>query len=365
MLRSVALGGRTVYKRGLRVNYIDILRLTAAIEMVYGHSIDVFLLPALRQTRGYETWNEFRGLTSVAFLFVSGFSFFQAATRTLDNHRGKPLLLHRQKRLRRGLILIGLGYLMHPPNFHRISEWRGWLPFFEVDILQCTGLLIVMFETLIIVSRSVHLTAWIAACIVPLSLLAPLRLETHAFPEGLRPFTNYLQHTKGSLFPILPWAMHFAMGYWVAYTLRNTRPSKHGWGLLLWTFVLQAVVYWIWYKGWMPTSPGWTALISISRLMPGVLAGAVGCWLLRISDKTLPWLAPFTGHTLVIYVVHMQLLFNLFWGLKRYHQQQLDWVMGSILSTAVLIVSLAAAFYYDQWERSRPQQNKTRARPQT
>lgn len=68
-----------------RVVFIDQARVLALFPMLIDHSLDRFLGDPWRSGAGYEHYQFWRGLSSVLFLMVAGFSFVIASFDHFDN----------------------------------------------------------------------------------------------------------------------------------------------------------------------------------------------------------------------------------------------------------------------------------------
>src|SRR5688572_6443365 len=118
-----------------RVVFVDALRIFAAVQMIQGHTIDALLAPVYRSGAIFDGWTFSRGLTSTTFLFAAGLSFVLASAGAKDPQ------LARRRRVRRGLELIVIGYLMHAPVgiLFGSEPSAAMAEALSVDVLQCIG----------------------------------------------------------------------------------------------------------------------------------------------------------------------------------------------------------------------------------
>jgi uncharacterized membrane protein len=191
--------------RGRRIHFVDLLRLLAATQMVHGHTMDALLAEELRDGAAFERWSWGRGLVSVAFLFAAGLAYHLSTLARFAQHRadGRKVL----RRFRRAAWLVLLGYSLHFPVAAFFGDASGAMrELAMVDVLQCIGLSIAALELMTLFAKSARQVVGACAVLGALALvLAPLgeRLD----PSGTwRPLVNYLTHQGGSLFPLLPWA---------------------------------------------------------------------------------------------------------------------------------------------------------------
>lgn len=108
-----ALMNLNIPKKTGRIGFIDLLRAYAILMMVEGHLTDALLMPELRDDSNviYFVWNFMRGITAPVFFFASGLVF----TFLLQKEEAKGVGLKNprvRKGIKRGLMLLGLGYLM-------------------------------------------------------------------------------------------------------------------------------------------------------------------------------------------------------------------------------------------------------------
>ncbi len=197
-----------------RVDALDVLRAFAVVQMVQGHTLDALLDESLRDGTWFEVWRWLRGLTAPAFLFCAGFAFILA-------HQRRPEAVGR--RMRRALLLIGLGYALRTPWLALFTgnldadSLRSWA---LVDVLQCIGVSIALLEASMRLRATGRTWLWGLVTAVSL-LLGPGGLW---LGPGLPTWTaNYLG--QDTLFALLPWAGHLAAGALFA-ELRGLAPTQ-------------------------------------------------------------------------------------------------------------------------------------------
>ncbi len=330
---------RTTSKK--RVVFVDLLRLLATFQMVQGHSIDAVLDAGLRSGDAFGAWSWTRGLTSVAFLFAAGVSFHLATLSRFEAHRSSPEAIRR--RIKRGLLLVAIGYLLHNPFGALLGgQWGPALAHAAiVDVLQCIGLSILILE---------GLTLWLGTprqVVVASGVLAAGAVLAWPLTEGVSPtgasawLTNYVTHAGGSIFPLFPWAGYLFAGVVVgAIACPEGRLERRGVvGLFAFGLSVMAAsraVALIPYGAEMPDpGPGLFKLSVIILLSAGLA-------LLTFSRGALPrvWTV-LAGETLVIYVVHIALLYGDGYGLADVVGAEAS--LASSLLVAVGMVLFSAA----------------------
>ena len=192
-----------------RLVFLDALRLIAAVQMVQGHSLDAVLATAYRRGAGFALWSFTRGLTSTAFLLAAGLAFALVSADPARFVRG------RGHRVRRALMLVGIGYAMHAPFglFVGQAPAAAWAELGIVDVLQCIGVGLLALETL----TSALSAAWargamaLCGCAVLFACAPALNGLT---PQGFAwPLLNYLTARGGSIFPLSPWLGFLFAGF--------------------------------------------------------------------------------------------------------------------------------------------------------
>ncbi len=325
--------------RGQRIHFVDLLRLLASMQMVHGHTMDALMADELRSGAAFDRWSWGRGLVSVAFLFAAGLSYHLSTLARFEQHRAnKDKVLYR---FRRAGLLIALGYLLHFPGAifggDAAAVTRALHELAMVDVLQCIGLCIAALELMTIFAKSARQVVIASAVLGLLAFtLAPLgeRLD----PSGAwRPLVNYVSHQGGSLFPVLPWAGFVFAGV-IAGELalpRGTRtpidvPLPRLIAITV-TVLLAALVLDRLPLSFVTEQTSRNAEPAFNVLKLGVVLAIVT--LLAAIGRRIPRLPRFlqilAGESLILYVVHLMVLYGAGVGLYR--------IIGRTLPLAVAI----------------------------
>ncbi len=196
-----------------RLYFIDVMRAFAICMMLQGHFVDGLLADTFREegNLGYLIWKYFRGITAPTFFTVSGFIFTyllikEKAELGWKNPRVK-------KGIRRGLMLIGLGYFLRL-NLGGLLIGEVYDGFFMVDVLQCIGLSILFIISIYLHSfsrKKYVLPLLLAGGTFVIFLAEPLYANLHYnFLPKL--FANYFTKANGSIFTIFPWFGYASFG---------------------------------------------------------------------------------------------------------------------------------------------------------
>lgn len=212
-----------------RLYFIDVMRAWAILMMLQGHFIDGLLDPVFRDNSNlaFATWKFFRGITAPTFFTVSGFIFVflllreQAKGLTNDNHRIR-------KGLKRGLMLVGIGYLLRL-NLFGLLTGQVYPSFYMVDVLHCIGLSLIFLVG--IFSYSQHKKKYVLPLFLMLSVLVTFLFEpaykelSYSFLPDL--LANYFTKANGSVFTIFPWFGYAAFGGFMAVLFDRFKNTAH------------------------------------------------------------------------------------------------------------------------------------------
>jgi peptidoglycan/LPS O-acetylase OafA/YrhL len=270
------------------------------MAMVLGHTLDALLSPAVRTLPEVQFYWSLRGITAPLFLLVSGWAVIAAL-----GNRPDAAKVTFGRRVRRALLLLFLGYLLHWPGWEAIGR-QGWtqgllVHFFAFDALQCIGLsLLVGASVLVLVqgtwTRALALTVLAVGIPLGSALLWKLGL---AMPTVLHQALG----ATSSPFSFFPWAGFFFAGALAAHLSRLLRPgwpqglvlTLLGGGLLALTGKLSA--------DWTATS----AWLVAYRVGQGFLVLATmnfaPQWLSRLF-------APLGRLSLAVYVLHIPVVYG-------------------------------------------------------
>jgi hypothetical protein len=323
----------------VRVLFVDWLRCLAAFQMLQGHTIAAVLAPAYRHGALHTLWSSARGLTSVAFLFTAGMSFYFASARDFALPRAQRPLGRR--RARRAAWLIVLGYVLHVPIgalFTHDPSVRASLlrSFVAVDVLQCIGASLLLLELCVWRLANARQLAWLCACASAILLgLAPLAARWSA-PHALSPLLAYVSSSAGSSFPLLPWAGHLFFGAACAVWLLMPGRLRSELRLLLAAAALLSVSL-----GVRTLFGSCVVSDHLGRLGCVLLVSALFAWLARRVHHTPRIVMQLARDTLLLYVSHILLIYGQGLGLADRVGRRL--APGPAIGLALLVVAGSSA----------------------
>ena len=183
--------------------------------MLQGHFIDTLLDVSYRDESSmiYSCWKYFRGITAPTFFTISGLIFSYLLIKAKEKGTTEKRI---RKGLLRGLMLIGIGYLLRVPLLEWLSgEFRTY--FLVIDVLQCIGLSLILIVAIYTISCKKTLLFSILMLFLGIIIFttAPLYrfLELDHIPLI---FSNYISRANGSIFTIIPWFGYICFGAFIS-----------------------------------------------------------------------------------------------------------------------------------------------------
>jgi len=277
-----------------------------ALVMVQGHVSDALLRADIRTTPLYQLEILFHGSTAPGFLFASGF---------VAGLPRAPLSLRASlRRARRLLFVLGVGYALHLPYF---SLWKTLdaSPAQKAALFACDALQVIAVTQLgVLLLQAAFGRRWTVAAGalgVLIVALSPM-LWAAQVSERLPPFlAAYVDNRTGSIFPVFPFAAFVLAGNVAGALLGRQDPRvRHRRALLFGAFALVAgfvlarllegrVDFWSVSPAYVLLRLG--GLVLLLRLVE--VAAARGL-------PGIPMLALLGRETLLVFVLHLYLLFG-------------------------------------------------------
>ena len=323
--------------------------------MLQGHFIYTMLDPIYRDNTNsiYNLWAYFRGNTAPAFFTISGLIFVYLLLKANVKGDDNPRI---RKGLKRGLELIGIGYLLRIPFWSWFSGYFNSY-FLVIDVLQCIGLsLILLVITYWLVQKKRFIFSTVLLLVgLTIFFTEPLYREL-TFTNVPKFFANYISKQHGSIFTMLPWFGFIALGGFIA-SLFYKYAYKPKFKLITIILFIVSGLTLIYYS---------TSMLVFLYKLTGVelfnLCANYNYLFLRLGhvlvafgivylfENTLKHslILNIGKKTLSIYVVHFILIYGSFikFGLRDFFAKSLmPWqaIFGAIL---FIIVSCVIAFHY-------------------
>lgn len=323
--------------------------------MLQGHFIDTLLDVSYRDesNTAFQIWKYFRGITAPTFFTISGLIFSYLLIKAKKSGNVSKRM---RKGLVRGLMLIGIGYLLRVPIFEwLVGKFNSY--FLVIDVLQCIGLSLILIVVIYRLTLKKTLIFSILMLIFGLVIFITEPLYRHLELIYLpKLFSNYLTKDYGSVFTILPWFGYVAFGGFISTLFyRYLDRPKFKMGIVLGFFAVGILLIlkssWLlmkihyitdiqlfkdaaWYNYLFTRLGNVLILFSLFYLAEKYIKQPL---ILRIGQKTLS-----------IYVIHFIIIYGSFTGFGL-HQ-----IIGKILvpwqavigALAFLILVCFISFYY-------------------
>lgn len=315
------------------------------------------------------------GLVAPSFLFASGMAYAVTTRRKAAHYLafGPPLF----RQLGRLLLILGIGYLLHIPRFefhylvHEAQE-EAWRRFFQVDVLQCIAVSLLLLQILLLVLRSERLL-YRSAAVLALGIVVATPIMWgidfwEIFPAPLAAYMNGLHY---SLFPLFPWAAFLLLGAVAGYLFTEARAraeegaERHfmrvlagaSVGVILFSFAsapFEPLLYPV-YNYWQ-TGPSFVLLrLALVALL------LYGMFLYEKKRAVSPHsLVALVGReSLLVYVAHLMLIYGRFLGPSL--AERTRGTFGYLEASAVTLVLLALMFA-GAWGWERVKKGPTRVK---
>jgi len=227
-----------------------------------------------------------------------------------------PLSLHAGlRRARRLLFVLGVGYFLHLPYFSLWKSMNEATPRQRAVLFSCDALqVIAVTQLLVLVLQWVagRRWTWIAASLaVAVSAVTPWVWESGLGGHASEALAPYLDRATGSRFPFFPNAAFVLAGTLAGATLGRVDPARRlrralvAGGILVGVGAVLAAILEGRVDYWGP-SPAYVS-VRLGGLLLLLLAVEVAS---RRAVPGMPALALLGHETLLVYVLHLYLLFG-------------------------------------------------------
>lgn len=207
-----------------RILFIDLVRAYAILSMIQGHLISGVIADIYQDSSSviYSSWNFNRGITAPVFFFISGLIFsyllFKNNNKFNENIRVK-------KGIKRGLKLIGIGYLLQFNVSFLVDigslNILDYQSMFMSHVLHCIGVGILFVVGIYYIHDKIKIPFPFLMFIAAFGffLMDPISKSMswiHLFPM---PVATYFNKDFGSIFPVIPWTGFVAWGSLFGYLI--------------------------------------------------------------------------------------------------------------------------------------------------
>jgi uncharacterized membrane protein len=338
-----------------RLYFIDAVRAFAILMMLQGHFIDTLLNPIYRDTSNtfYNLWSYFRGITAPTFFTISGLVFVYLLLKAKGKGCDKARI---KKGLERGLMLIGIGYILRIPFLDWFyGNFNAY--FLVIDVLQCIGLsLILLIAFYFISKKNEYVLSLLLLVIGILCFLYEPIYKNFNFNWLPRLLANYVSKVNGSIFTILPWFGFVGFGGFLATIFYNNGHKKQ-FKLIAVLLFFSVGFFLIEYSSWALIKLHYLTGIEVfkasayynylfTRLGNVLLLFGTFYSLEKILKQSI--ITKIGEKTLSIYFIHFVIIFGSFTGigLKRFFYQDLTPTQAVLGAIIFVVVVCFISFYY-------------------
>lgn len=344
-----------------RIIFLDLMRAFAVLMMVQGHTIDAFLADVCRSMSSplYTSWLTLRGFTAPIFMFTSGVTFTYLLRLNPASISKNPRTF---KGVRRFFNLLAVAYLLRYPTpkiiFFKDVTPQQWLGFFTVDALHLIafGLLFIIGFAYLGEKMRIKDGILFPVGVLLFFLSAPF-INAIDWNQYLPvPVSSYLYQGSGSasFFPLFPW-IGYVLGGATLGTVLAHHPHIYkkksflqhlvfgGLSMMLFSFFVYVGIH-----SFLPSMSFWDNGLPLWIYRMGVVLILNGIALfISLRMKSIPDIIKQVGsHTLIIYVVHLVLIFGSAWtpGIDRLFAKSLDFPMA-LLSALIMLAAMILMVY--------------------
>jgi hypothetical protein len=347
----------TVKQRHL---FIDLLRFTAVIVMLQGHTFEALLSPNVKQASFFYIHDFFHGFVAPMFLFASGVAFGVSTIKKWEAHLSPGRAVG--KRVGRFIGLIIIGYALHLPFFslpkilHNTTS-QEVAAMLQVDALHCIAVTLLTVQLGVMVVRTPRRLAIVAGVLTMLIVVTAPLIWNIPIAETLPLwFASYFNAENHSWFPLIPYSAFVLGGICYAYLFlkskerqQTTRFMERGVVAGMTAFVIALIAANLPFSLY-PVHDFWKVNPSVITARFGFLLIAASSLffaeqIIRVPPK-LP--AVMGSESLFIYIVHLIIIYGsvLNNGLVYYYGARLSFWQAS---GVFLLVFVAMSFFAYGW----------------
>ncbi len=291
--------------------------------MLQGHFIDTTLAPDFRDPDNtwYASWAFMRGLTAPVFFTTTGLVFIYLL---LGDQRPPATNTRWRKGVRRGFMLIGIGYLLKVNVFAFLA---GYIPrwFWALDVLHCIGMALLVLCGLFALARASKIPLGILTftALVAIFFLDPSRkaLDVTGLPLIMQ---NFVVKDFGSVFTPFPWVGYSCLGGLLGIVIRKRPQWAFGYTLPAFMIALGLAVHYYSSEALMELfrQTEWMNFRALAynntlimRAGHTFILMALFMWVIARLPKIPPLVTKIGSETLTIYGVHYIILYGTWFGI--------------------------------------------------
>ena len=356
-----------------RYGFIDLLRGLALVVMIETHVVSAYLPFTLKKGSEFFFWLSFvNGLVAPGFLFAAGFSIVLQGHSQWENWLRFRLPFWKQMR-RLGFIFL-VAYFTHLQGFRLsryLKNWgdpKMWARTFQVDVLQCIVVSLLVVHLLILLLRKKQRLPWGAGLLAGAVALATPWIWSLDLGRVPMSIALYFDPAGISLFPIFPWICFVLAGSCAgSLFLRSAEARKipqfmqiaacTGIALIAGGLLLRNAPY---------TLPGQVGFYTTSPLYVMIRIGSILLVLALIyaMEAVVQWVPrpiEMAGReSLLVYGVHLWIIYALLRGkiLGPVLGLKMGYAGCFFLSAAIILLMLFLARHWHDLKKNYPKQTR-------
>lgn len=335
-----------------RLGFLDWTRGFAVTIILQGHVFDSFSRKDLRTSGPFVLSQFFGGLAPALFLVLTGI------TLAFMMHRNdKPGISLRRRWLQ---ALRRAGYLFALAFLFRFQLWlfalgtSHWTDLFRVDVLNCMGFSMALMSVLALVSTETRARC---AAILGVGIAIASPIISAMDWSWVHPYLSNYWVPSYAYFAIFPWGAFIAFGICIGSILRMVEPADRN-RLMQWASLAGLVMliggqyfanlpYSVYPKSdfWLDSPLQVCVKLGVVLL---VMAAAF-VWTEYLSPKGLSWMRQLGTTSLLVYWVHIELVYGRWFG--EYKESLTTPLV--VASSLTLIAAMLGLSLLQTWWRKR------------
>jgi uncharacterized membrane protein len=247
-------------------------------------------------------------------------------------------------------MILAIGYILHIPKFslnhlRYIAGDQAWKDFFQVDVLHCIAVTLLLLQVLVFLVRTERRLYAIAALLSLLAVFAtPVVWAVDVASIVPVPIASYLTPANKSQFPLFPWSAFLMCGALTGYAyleLKEKLRTKMLWvglGAVVLSFALDPLLSRVYpvYDYWRGSPSFFFLRLGLVMLLGYVL------YTFEVRRGVRPAsLVTLAGReSLMVYVAHLLLLYGNFGTFNFRETVDRSFGYGMAFTVTVLLIAL-------------------------
>lgn len=338
-----------------RLLHIDWMRGLAVVLMIQTHTVDSWLIPALKGGWLFRYSQLLGSFPAPCFLFLAGLSAALGYRKILDAPVSETKRLWLS--VRRGLQIFGFALLFRLQEFLQWTSWVGWRDFFKVDMLNTIGLSLALLGIVLFVVRGFRTRlVMLAGLFLAAGLAAPAVWGWAPLDRLPWMIRNYISGTFApGTFPLFPWFGFAPAGAAIGLVVGRWRNDRRRMRLLALASIAAGAVIIVLarlatiHAAHPANWSFWHNSPEYFFIRTGILCAVLGaCYFLcrRFDPGRFSWMRLFGRHSLLVYWVHIDLAYGRLLGTLKGTMGPAGTLLGTAAMTGAMLL---LAWLIENW----------------